>query len=160
MKTLIDINYPGTKLSISEWASTADNDITGGLLTVDSLGIFGQYGVDAATYWATPGEQAPVGLAYWLYRGYVELSHPMFSLAYLRNLDTVPTSETTPPKSTWLTPTLIHGVSMLELTAESSHSSSSTRSPIKLFPLISPMSQLVSTSFAISVALLVLPSGR
>ncbi|KAJ3573789.1 hypothetical protein NP233_g2215 [Leucocoprinus birnbaumii] len=69
-KTLINLNYPGTKLSISEWASTADNDITGGLLTADSLGIFGKYGVDAATYWATPGEQAPVGLAYWLFRGY------------------------------------------------------------------------------------------
>jgi len=38
--------------------------------TADSLGIFGQYGVDAATYWATPGEKAPVGLAYWLFRGY------------------------------------------------------------------------------------------
>ncbi|KXN91516.1 Beta-mannanase/endoglucanase A [Leucoagaricus sp. SymC.cos] len=70
MKTLIDINYPGTKLSISEWSSTKDDDITGGLVTVESLGLFGKYGVDAATYWATPGEQAPVGLAYWLYRGY------------------------------------------------------------------------------------------
>ncbi|KAF9448877.1 glycoside hydrolase family 44 protein [Macrolepiota fuliginosa MF-IS2] len=70
MKTLIDINYPGTKLSISEWSSTQDDDITGGLVTADALGIFGQYGVDSATYWATPGEQAPVGLAYWLYRGY------------------------------------------------------------------------------------------
>jgi len=72
MKTLIDINYPGTKLSISEWSSTADDDLTGGLVTADALGIFGKYGVDAATYWATPGEQAPVGLAYWLYRGYVD----------------------------------------------------------------------------------------
>lgn len=71
MKTLIDINYPGTKLSISEWSSLKDDDITGGLVTADALGIFGKYGVDAATYWATPGEQAPVGLAYWLYRGYV-----------------------------------------------------------------------------------------
>lgn len=70
MKTLIDNNYPGTKLSISEWSSSADDDLTGGLVTADALGIFGKYGVDAATYWATPGEQAPVGLAYWLYRGY------------------------------------------------------------------------------------------
>ncbi|KAG6816419.1 hypothetical protein H0H87_006156 [Tephrocybe sp. NHM501043] len=69
-KTLIDINYPGTKLSIGEWASTNDKDLTGGLLTVDVLGIFGQYGVDSATYWATPDELGPVGLAYWLYRGY------------------------------------------------------------------------------------------
>lgn len=69
MKTLISQNYPGTKLSISEWSSTADTDITGGLVTVDSLGIFGQYGVDSATYWATPDAMGPVGLAYWLFRG-------------------------------------------------------------------------------------------
>ncbi|TFK42363.1 glycoside hydrolase family 44-domain-containing protein [Crucibulum laeve] len=70
MKTLIAQNYPGTKLSISEWSSTNDADITGGLVTVDVLGLFGKYGVDAATYWATPDELGPVGLAYWLYRGY------------------------------------------------------------------------------------------
>lgn len=69
-QTLIKQNYPGTKLSISEWSSTNDQDITGGLLTVDMLGLFGQYGLDAATYWATPDQLAPVGLAYWLYRGY------------------------------------------------------------------------------------------
>ncbi|GLB36669.1 putative glycoside hydrolase family 44 [Lyophyllum shimeji] len=69
-RTLIDINYPGTKLSISEWSSTNDNDLTGGLVTVDMLGIFGRYKVDSATYWATPDEMGPVGLAYWLYRGY------------------------------------------------------------------------------------------
>ena len=74
MKTLIAQNYPGTKLSISEWASTNDNDITGGLVTADVLGLFGKYGVDAATYWATPAEMGPVGLAYWLYRGYVKPS--------------------------------------------------------------------------------------
>ncbi|ESK83166.1 endoglucanase [Moniliophthora roreri MCA 2997] len=70
MKSLIDQNYPGTKLSISEWSSTNDQDITGGLVTADMLGIFGKYAVDAATYWATPDEMGPVGLAYWLFRGY------------------------------------------------------------------------------------------
>ncbi|PVF98742.1 hypothetical protein CPB86DRAFT_814423 [Serendipita vermifera] len=69
MKKLIADNYPGTKLSISEWASTADGDITGGLVTADSLGIFGRYGVDVATYWSNPDAKGPVGLAYWLYRG-------------------------------------------------------------------------------------------
>jgi hypothetical protein len=57
MKQLIDQYYPGTKLSISEWSSTADNDITGGLVTVDQLGIYGHFGVDSATYWATPDEK-------------------------------------------------------------------------------------------------------
>ncbi|PPQ99990.1 hypothetical protein CVT26_009272 [Gymnopilus dilepis] len=68
--TLIQENYPGTKLSISEWSSTADTDLTGGLLTVDVLGIWGKYGVDSSTYWATPDEMGPIGLAYWLFRGY------------------------------------------------------------------------------------------
>ncbi|KAJ7581341.1 glycoside hydrolase family 44-domain-containing protein, partial [Mycena floridula] len=69
-RTLIDINYPGTKLSISEWSSTADTDITGGLVTVDVLGLFGTYKADSATYWVTPDELGPVGLAFWLYRGF------------------------------------------------------------------------------------------
>ncbi|KAJ7480887.1 glycoside hydrolase family 44-domain-containing protein [Mycena latifolia] len=69
-RTLIDINYPGTKLSLSEFSSTADTDITGGLVTVDMLGIFGQQKLDSATYWATPDELGPIGLAYWLFRGF------------------------------------------------------------------------------------------
>ncbi|KAH9483879.1 Endoglucanase A [Psilocybe cubensis] len=69
-KTLIAQNYPGTKFSVSEWSSTADTDITGGLVTVDVLGIWGKYQVDSSTYWSTPDELGPVGLAYWLYRGY------------------------------------------------------------------------------------------
>ena len=70
MQQLIAQNYPGTKLSISEWSSTADTDITGGLVAADVLGIYGREGVDSATYWATPDEKGPIGLAYWLYRGY------------------------------------------------------------------------------------------
>lgn len=79
MKQLIAINYPGTKLSLSEWSSGADTDITGGLLAVDALGIFGRYGLDSATYWATPDEKGPVGLAYWLYRGSVLVPSVLFS---------------------------------------------------------------------------------
>jgi hypothetical protein len=72
MQQLIQQHYPGTKLSISEWSSTDDTDITGGLVTVDQLGIYGREGVDSATYWATPDEKGPVGLAFWLFRGCVE----------------------------------------------------------------------------------------
>lgn len=51
MQALIQKYYPGTKLSIGEFSSTADDDLTGGLLTVDMLGIFGKYKLDQATYW-------------------------------------------------------------------------------------------------------------
>lgn len=71
MQQLIAEYYPGTKLSVSEWSSTDDTDITGGLVTVDSLGIFGVNGLDQATYWSQPDQMGPIGLAYWLYRGYV-----------------------------------------------------------------------------------------
>ena len=72
MQQLIAQHYPGTKLSISEWSSTADTDITGGLVTVDQLGIYGREGVDSATYWGTVDEKGPIGLAFWLFRGYVD----------------------------------------------------------------------------------------
>jgi len=70
MQTLLKQHYPSAKFSISEWSSTDDTDITGGLVTVDALGIFGKFKVDAATYWYQPSETGPVGLAFWLYRGY------------------------------------------------------------------------------------------
>ncbi|KZP33303.1 carbohydrate-binding module family 1 protein [Athelia psychrophila] len=69
MQALIAKYYPGTKLSVGEWSSTDDTDITGGLVTVDSLGIFGRYKLDSATYWSGADPAGPVGLAYWLYRG-------------------------------------------------------------------------------------------
>ncbi|KAG5638190.1 hypothetical protein H0H81_001392, partial [Sphagnurus paluster] len=69
-KILIDQHYPGTKLSIGEWDAMNNDDVTGGLVAVDALGIFGKYKVDSATYWAEPKELGPIGAAYWLYRGY------------------------------------------------------------------------------------------
>lgn len=59
MQALIEKYYPGTKLSIGEFASTADTDLTGGLLTVDMLGIFGRYKLDQATYWVGHGFTCP-----------------------------------------------------------------------------------------------------
>lgn len=79
MKQLIADNFPGTKLSISEWSSTADTDITGGLVTADALGIFGVQGVDQATYWWQPTESGPVGLAFWLFRGCVMRAHAVWA---------------------------------------------------------------------------------
>ncbi|KAF7977906.1 hypothetical protein HWV62_2470 [Athelia sp. TMB] len=69
MQALIAEHYPGTKLSVGEWSSTDDTDITGGLVTADSLGIFGRYKLDSSTYWSGADSTGPVGLAYWLYRG-------------------------------------------------------------------------------------------
>ncbi|TFL04621.1 glycoside hydrolase family 44-domain-containing protein [Pterulicium gracile] len=69
IKALIEKHYPGTKYMISEWAAHG-TDVIAGLVTVDSLGIFGKFGLDAATYWVHPPEGSAVATAYWLFRGY------------------------------------------------------------------------------------------
>ena len=75
MRQLIAQHFPGTKLSISEWSSTADTDVTGGLVTVDQLGVYGREGVDSATYWGHGGREGPgwarVLAVQWVRRGWL-----------------------------------------------------------------------------------------
>lgn len=47
----IDKNYPGTKMSFSEYNYGGANHISGALAEADVLGVFGKYGVFAANYW-------------------------------------------------------------------------------------------------------------
>jgi hypothetical protein len=47
----INNQYPGTKLSISEFSFGASNHISNGIATADTLGIFGKQGVYFAAYW-------------------------------------------------------------------------------------------------------------
>lgn len=47
----IAANYPGTKLSISEYDYGAGPDISGGLAEADVLGVFGVQGLFAASMW-------------------------------------------------------------------------------------------------------------
>ncbi|MDE7288388.1 MAG: glycoside hydrolase family 44 protein [Oscillospiraceae bacterium] len=44
----IDMYYPGTRLSFSEYNFGGGNDISGGIATADALGIFAEYGVHMA----------------------------------------------------------------------------------------------------------------
>lgn len=44
----IDMYYPGTKLSFSEYNFGGGNDISGGIAVADTLGIFAEYGVHMA----------------------------------------------------------------------------------------------------------------
>jgi hypothetical protein len=49
----IDNSYPGTKLSVTEWDFGSTEHWSGGLAVADVLGVYGKYGVYAATYWGT-----------------------------------------------------------------------------------------------------------
>jgi len=47
----IAANYPGTKLSITEYNYGGANHISGGIAQADALGVFGREGLFAATLW-------------------------------------------------------------------------------------------------------------
>jgi hypothetical protein len=67
LKNSINTYYPDTNLGTSEYAWGGENHYTGGIATVDSLGIYGKYGLYFATYW---GNGSYVRAAFQLYRNY------------------------------------------------------------------------------------------
>jgi hypothetical protein len=62
--------YPGTKLAITEYNWGGEEDASGAVALAEVLGIFGQEGVDLASYWTYPPPQSPAGAAFRLYRNY------------------------------------------------------------------------------------------
>ncbi len=75
MKNWVNANYPGTKLSITEYNLGAQNDINGALAETDLLGIFGREGLDVGVMWPFLGYpadpvNAPVTFAFRMYRNY------------------------------------------------------------------------------------------
>jgi hypothetical protein len=66
--------YPGTKLSLTEYAFGAGNHVSGGLAQADVLGVLGREGVYLASYWGNGAGVGPlpayVAAAFELYRNY------------------------------------------------------------------------------------------
>jgi hypothetical protein len=67
LKTWVSENHPGLKISIGEWSFGGEHDISGALATAESLGRFGQLGLDAAFYWGGP---KPATSTFWAFRAY------------------------------------------------------------------------------------------
>ncbi|NDU74541.1 hypothetical protein GWI34_18165 [Actinomadura sp. DSM 109109] len=70
MRELVNQNYPGTKLAITEYNWGALGHLNGALAQADVLGIFGREGLDLATLWAPPGTADPGAYAFRMYRNY------------------------------------------------------------------------------------------
>jgi hypothetical protein len=75
MKNWVSANYPGTKMSITEYNLGAQGNINGALAETDVLGIFGREGLDVATMWPFLGYpdiplNAPITFAFRMYRNY------------------------------------------------------------------------------------------
>ena len=73
MDSKIAANLPGMMLAFTEYNNGCEQNIAGGVAEADTLGVFGQYGVFAATAWplqsAAPGGNWLVG-AFGAYRNY------------------------------------------------------------------------------------------
>ncbi|MEU8797620.1 glycoside hydrolase family 44 protein [Spirillospora sp. NPDC048819] len=70
MQQLVDENYPGTKLAITEYNWGALGHINGALAQADVLGIFGREGLDLATLWSPPSATDPGAYAFRMYLDY------------------------------------------------------------------------------------------
>ena len=51
LQAKIDAEFPGTKISITEYENGGDNHVAGTIAQADNLGVFGSQGVFAATLW-------------------------------------------------------------------------------------------------------------
>jgi hypothetical protein len=70
MKALIEENYPGLKLGISEWNFGGDSHISGALAIADVLGVFGKEDLYYASYWTFPGEGSPGYFGFKIFTNY------------------------------------------------------------------------------------------
>ncbi|MGW5355110.1 glycoside hydrolase family 44 protein [Streptomyces sp. NPDC004031] len=70
MRSLVDQNYPGTKVAISEYNWGALDHVDGALAEADVLGIFGREGLDLATLWSPPKATDPGAYAFRMFRDY------------------------------------------------------------------------------------------
>jgi hypothetical protein len=70
LQAKIDKQYPGTKLSISEYNYGAGGDISGGVAQADVLGIFGREGLYAASVWLVSSTNDFLYAGFAMYRNY------------------------------------------------------------------------------------------
>lgn len=66
----VDANYPGTKVSISEYGWGSNDTLNGALCQTDVLGIFGRERLDLACLFGPPKAAQPLANSFRLYRNY------------------------------------------------------------------------------------------
>lgn len=63
-------HYPGTKMAITEYDFGGRNTISGALAQADALGIFGRFGLFAASHWGVNHTEKPTYAAFEAYRNF------------------------------------------------------------------------------------------
>ncbi|MFO0663594.1 MAG: glycoside hydrolase family 44 protein [Polyangiaceae bacterium] len=62
--------YPGTGIQIGEWNYGAEGDMSSGLATAETLGLFASHGVRSAFYWPYPAIDSPAFFAFRAFRNF------------------------------------------------------------------------------------------
>jgi hypothetical protein len=70
LKETIAKNFPGTKLSISEYNYGGETDISGAIAEADVLGIFGKYGVFSANEWPNGDREPAISAGFEMFRNF------------------------------------------------------------------------------------------
>jgi hypothetical protein len=70
LQAKIDSEFPGTKLSVTEYEGGGWNHIAGTLAQADTLGIFGSQGVFAASFWPPNGSYNYALAGFRVFRGF------------------------------------------------------------------------------------------
>ena len=70
MKEYVNAQFPGTKISLTEYNFGGLESINGALAQADVLGIFAREGVDLAAIWGAPTSKQPGAYAFRMYRNY------------------------------------------------------------------------------------------
>jgi uncharacterized protein (TIGR03437 family) len=70
LRQIVDQNYPGTRIALTEYNWGALDDMNGALAQADLLGIFGREGLDMANLWGPPKPTDPGAFAFKIYRNY------------------------------------------------------------------------------------------
>jgi hypothetical protein len=66
----IDVDYPGTKMVMTEYLNGGDNHIAGAIAQADNLGVFGSMGVYAATLWPMSDNAPFIFAGFKMYRDF------------------------------------------------------------------------------------------
>jgi hypothetical protein len=85
MKQWVAQDYPGTKISLSEYNLSVGDAMTNALIQADVLGIFAREGVDLATRWEMPNDGDLIPYAFRMYRNY-DGNHSRFGDTWVRSV--------------------------------------------------------------------------
>lgn len=85
MKQWVAQNYPGTKLSLSEYNLSVGDAMTNALIQADVLGIFAREGLDLATRWPMGNDGDLIRYAFRIYRDY-NGNHAKFGNTWVRSV--------------------------------------------------------------------------